>query len=99
MPPGTEPRLVGSGPIPRQSASEESRFGFQAPAPLAAVNANLPFATDDDLSDQESVLIDPILRTPVHEESEDAGNDNISKQRSTKISCPHNQPAFLLSRH
>ena len=85
VPPGTEPRLVGSRPIPHQSVSEESCFGFHAPVSLANVNINLPSATDGELSDHGSIPIDPTLRTPMREEFADVGNDNISKWSSSEI--------------
>ena len=50
VPSGTEPHLEGNGPIPHQSVSEESHFGFHAPVSLATVNVNSPSATDGEHS-------------------------------------------------
>ena len=85
MPPGTEPRLEGNGPIPCQSVSEESRFGFRAPPSLATANVNSPSTTDGEHSDQGYNPIDPTLRTSMRVEFEDVGNDNISKWCSSQV--------------
>ena len=92
VPPGTEPHLMGGGPLPCQSAIVDGRFGFQTSVPLGTVNTNWPSGTDDELSDMESIPLDPNLGSPRHEQLEgfDAG-DNIGMYCCTTIMYHSNQ--------
>ena len=92
VPPGTEPHLMGSGPLSCQSAIEDGHFGFQTSVPLGAVNMNLLSGTDDELSDMEPIPLNPNLGSPRHEQPEgfDAG-DNIGMYCHTTIMYHSNQ--------
>ena len=92
VPPGTEPHLMGSGPLSCQSAIEDGHFGFQTLVPLGAVNMNLLSGTDDELSDMEPIPLNPNLGSPRHEQPEgfDA-EDNIGMYCCTTIMYHYNQ--------